>query len=110
MSKREVFSWANSATYRMRVRGTNQGPGRFDNGIIWTSVRDRFLHEPHLPYSFHYKCFHFLSFLSCANALLTIGASFVTRHAQSAPLTGICGKNVLKNQRAPMGTPIHPTY
>src|SRR6202030_1877255 len=65
MSKREVLSWANSATYRMRVRGTNQGPGRSDNGIIWTSVGDRFLHEAHLAYRFHHKCFHFLSFLCC---------------------------------------------
>ncbi len=66
MSKREVLSWANSTANRMRVRGTNQGPGRSDNSIIWTSVGDRFLHEAHLAYSFHHKCFHFLAFLCCA--------------------------------------------
>src|SRR5436190_24292227 len=58
MSKRQVLSWTNGATHRVRVRGTNQSPGRFDNSIVWTSLGDRFLHESHLPYRFHHKGFH----------------------------------------------------
>ncbi len=63
MSKCQVLSWANRAIHRMRVRGTNQGPGRFDNGIVWTGLGDCFLHEPHLPYRFHHKGFHAVSSL-----------------------------------------------
>ena len=66
MPKRQILSWANSTAHGMGVRGTDEGIGRLDDGIVWTRLGNGFLHEPHLADRFHYKRFHARSSLCFA--------------------------------------------
>src|SRR3989441_359838 len=63
VSQGQVLARADGTAYRMGVRGTNEGFGRFDDRIVWTRLGNGFLHEAHLTDSFHDKSFHAHSFL-----------------------------------------------